>query len=149
MLLTCTVDSTIDFDLDLAVEQSDKNPVYYVQYAHARISSILRYAADLGWDVETPGDVSLLAHASELALIRKMLELQEIVALTATKLAPHHLTFYAKELAAAFHAFYRDCRVVAPEEPDLTQARLMLARAAKNVLARALRLMGMTTPERM
>jgi arginyl-tRNA synthetase len=149
MLLTCTIDSTIDFDLDLAVEQSDKNPVYYVQYAHARISSILRYAADLGWDVEATGDVSLLTHASELTLIRKMLELQEIVALAATKLAPHHLTFYAKELAAAFHAFYRDCRVVAAEEPDLTRARLMLARAARNVLAHALRLMGMSTPERM
>ena len=149
MLLTCTVDATMDFDLDLAVEQSDKNPVYYVQYAHARIASILRYAADLGWDMETPGDVSLLAHGSELALIRKMLELQEIIALAATQLAPHHLSFYAKELATAFHAFYRDCRVVDQEQPELTRTRLMLAHAAKAVLTRTLHLMGMTAPERM
>ncbi|OQY17151.1 MAG: arginine--tRNA ligase, partial [Anaerolineaceae bacterium 4572_32.2] len=110
MLLTCTVDAAMDFDLDLAVEQSDKNPVFYVQYAHARISSILRHAVDLGWDAEAAGDVSLLTHESELTLIRKMLELPEIVALAATQLAPHHLTFYIKELAAVFHAFYRDLR---------------------------------------
>jgi arginyl-tRNA synthetase len=149
MLLTCTVDATIDFDLDLAVEQSDKNPVYYVQYAHARISSILRYARELDWDLETPGDVSLLTHESELALIRKILELKEIIALAATQLAPHHLTAYAKELASVFHGFYRDCRVVAPEEPELTRARLMLTHAAKDVLARVLHLMGMSAPERM
>lgn len=149
MLLTCTVDATIDFDLALAVEQSDKNPVYYVQYAHARIASILRYAAELGWEVEKPGNVALLTHESELALIRKMLDLQEIIALAATQLAPHHLTVYAKELATLFHAFYRDCRVVDAEQPELTQARLTLVRAAKNVLARALHLMGMSAPERM
>jgi len=103
MLLTRTVDATIDFDLDLAVEQSEKNPVYYVQYAHARIASILRYAADLGWNLDASGNVSLLTHPSELALIRKMLELPEVVALAATQLAPHHLTFYAQDLAAVFH----------------------------------------------
>jgi len=149
MLLTCTVDSTVDFDLDLAVEQSDKNPVYYVQYAHARIASILRHAADLGWDVEASADVSLLTHESELTLIRKMLELPEIVMQAAMQLAPHYLTFYAKDLASAFHAFYRDCRVVDAEAPDLTRARLMLVRAAKLVLARVLSLMGMSAPERM
>jgi len=149
LLLTRTVDATIDFDLDLAVEQSEKNPVYYVQYAHARIASILRYAADLGWDPEAPGDVSLLTHESELALIRKILELPEVVALAATQLAPHHLTFYAQDLAAVFHAFYRDCRVVAPEEPARTRARLMLVRAAQLTLARALGLLGVTAPERM
>ena len=149
MLLTCTVDATMEFDLDLAVEQSDKNPVFYVQYAHARISSILRHAVDMGWDTGAAGDVSLLTHASELALIRKILELPEVVALAATQLAPHHLTFYSKELAAVFHAFYRDCRVVAQEEPEQTQARLMLARAARLTLARALGLLGVNAPERM
>jgi arginyl-tRNA synthetase len=149
MLLTCTVDATMDFDLDLAVEQSDKNPVYYVQYAHARIASIRRYAADLGWALETRGDVSLLTHESELTLIRKMLELQEVISLAATQLAPHHLSFYAKELATAFHAFYRDCRVVDQEQPELSRARLMLVRAGQVVLARTLHLMGMTAPERM
>jgi arginyl-tRNA synthetase len=149
MLLTRTVDSTIDFDLDLAVEQSDKNPVYYVQYAHARISSILRYAADLGWDVGATGDISLLTHESELALVRKMLGLPELVALAAVQLAPHHLTFYAQDLAGTFHAFYRDCRVVDAEAPALTQARLTLVRAARLALAQALGLLGVTAPERM
>jgi len=149
MLLTRTVDSTMDFDLDLAVEQSEKNPVYYVQYAHARISSILRYAAELGWDVEDSGDVSRLTHESELALVRKMLELPEVVELAATQLAPHHLTSYAQDLAATFHAFYRDCRVVDADEPELTRARLTLVRAARLTLARALGLLGVTAPERM
>ena len=149
MLLTCTVDATIDFDLDLAVEQSEKNPVYYVQYAHARIASILRYATELGWDLDVPGDVSLLAHESELALIRKVLELPEVVAQAAAQMAPHHLTFYAQDLAATFHAFYRDCRVVAPEEPEQTQARLMLVQVVRLTLARALEILGVTAPERM
>ena len=149
MLLTCTVDATIDFDLDLAVEQSEKNPVYYVQYAHARISSILRYAAEQGWDLDTQGDVSLLTHESELALIRKMLELPEVVAQAAMQMAPHHLTFYAQDLASFFHSFYRDCRVVDAAEPELTLARLMLVRAARLTLARALELLGVKAPERM
>ncbi len=149
LLLTRTVDATIDFDLDLAVEQSEKNPVYYVQYAHARICSILRYAAEQGWDLGEQGDVSLLTHESEQALIRKMLELPEVVAHAAEQRAPHRLTFYAQELASDFHAFYRDCRVVAEEAPEQTRARLMLARAARLTLARALSLLGVTAPERM
>jgi arginyl-tRNA synthetase len=149
LLLTRTVDATIDFDLELAVEESDKNPVYYVQYAHARISSILRYATEQGWDVDEPGDVSLLTHESEQALIRKMLELPEVVAQAAEQRAPHRLTFYAKELASDFHAFYRDCRVVAQEAPAQTQARLMLVRAAQLTLSQALSLLGVTAPERM
>jgi arginyl-tRNA synthetase len=149
MLLTCTVDATLEFDLALAVEQSDKNPVYYVQYAHARIASILRHAADLGWDIEAPAEVSLLTHESELALIRKMLEFPEVITQAAVQLAPHYLTFYAKELASVFHVFYRDCRVVDAEAPGLTCARLALVRAARLVLARVLHLMGMSAPERM
>jgi arginyl-tRNA synthetase len=149
LLLTRTVDATIDFDLELAVEESDKNPVYYVQYAHARISSILRYATEHGWDVDEPGDVSLLIHESEQGLIRKMLELPEVVAQAAEQRAPHRLTFYTKELASDFHAFYRDCRVVAEEAPAQTQARLMLVRAAQLTLAQALSLLGVTAPVRM
>ena len=149
LLLTRTVDATIDFDLELAVEQSDKNPVYYVQYAHARICSILRYAADQGWDLEEPGDVSLLTHESEQRLIRKMLELPEMVAQAAEQRVPHRLTFYAQELASVFHAFYRDCRVVASEDPERTRARLMLVRAARLTLAQALGLLGVEAPERM
>lgn len=151
MMLTRTVDVTLEFDLDLAVEQSERNPVYYVQYAHTRIAGVLRRAADMGWDLEAKGDPSLLRHPSELALIRKMLALPEIITMAARAMAPHHLATYATELAALFHAFYRDCRIVsaAPEDAALTQARLMLARAAKAVLARVLGLMGVAAPERM
>jgi len=149
MLLTRTSDTTMDFDLDLAVEQSEKNPVYYVQYAHARISSILRYATERDWDVDSPGDETLLVHESELALVRKMLELQEVVAVAASQLAPHYLTFYAQELASAFHRFYRDCRVVDDTQPELTRARLTLVRASQVTLSQALGLLGVSVPERM
>ena len=150
-MLARSPDSHMDFDLDLAVEQSERNPVYYVQYAHARIASILRHATDLGWELDVPGDVALLTHESELALMRKMLELPEVLHHTVTQLTPHYLPFYAQELAAAFHAFYRDCRVVSsdPNDAELTRSRLMLARAAQSVLARTLHLMGMSAPERM
>lgn len=149
MLLTRTVDVSMDFDLDLAVEQSERNPVYYVQYAHTRIAGVLRKAEELGLADAAAGDPALLTHPSELALIRKMLALPEIITVAANAYAPHHLTLYASELAAQFHAFYRDCRVVDPDALPLTAARLMLARAAKNVLAGVLHLMGMEAPERM
>jgi len=150
-MLTRTVDVTLDFDLDLAVEQSDRNPVFYVQYAHTRIAGVLRHAEEQGWDTEAAGDASLLTHPSEQALIRKMLALPELIAMAANNLAPHHLTMYARELASAFHAFYRDCRIVSDNATDaeLSAARLMLARTAKSVLARVLHLMGTSAPDRM
>lgn len=151
MLLTRTADVTMDFDLALAVEQSERNPVYYVQYAHTRIAGVLRHAAEEGWDPETMGDPALLTHESELALVRKMMELPEIIALSANNLAPHHLTTYAHDLASLFHTFYHHCRIVSSEPGDeaITRARLMLARATKSVLARVLHLMGMDAPEKM
>jgi len=149
-LLSRSADSQMDFDLDLAKEQSERNPVYYVQYAHARIASILRYAAEQGITSEG-GDVSLLTHPSELALIRQMLLLPEVIEQAALNLAPHHLTYYAQDLAGAFHVFYRDCRVVSsdPADAEISRARLKLAHAVKIVLARTLHLMGMTAPESM
>jgi arginyl-tRNA synthetase len=149
-LVARAADSQMDLDLDLARQQSDENPVYYVQYGHARIASILRYAAEQG-HTDEGANVSLLTHPSELALIRKMLELPEVVALAAENLAPHHLAYYAQDLAASFHAFYRDCRVVSsePDDADLTKSRLRLAKAAKLVLARTLGLIGVSAPERM
>lgn len=151
-LLSRDPNSQMEFDLDLAREQSDKNPVYYVQYGHARIASILRKAREEGWDVDGDGgDLSLLTHPAELALLRRMLALEEVIELSVTNLTPHHLTYYAVDLAADFHAFYRDCRVLSsnPADVELTRARLKLVRAAKIVLARVLHLMGMSTPERM
>ena len=145
-LLSRSADSQMEFDLDLAKEQSDVNPVYYIQYAHARICSILRFAAELDG---CEGDVSLLTHPSELALIRRMIQLPEVVRTAATQLAPHHLAYYAYELASAVHAFYRDCRVVSSELGDekVTRARLKLASAVKLVLSGVLKMMGMGAPE--
>jgi arginyl-tRNA synthetase len=149
-LLARAADSQMDLDLALARQQSDENPVYYVQYGHARIASILRYAEEQGHS-DQGADVSLLVHPSELELIRKMLELPEVIVRAAENLAPHHLPYYAQELAATFHSFYRDCRVVSsePEDAELNKARLRLAKAAKLVLARTLQLMGVTAPDRM
>lgn len=148
MLLTRSADSQMELDLSLATKQSNENPVYYVQYGHARIASIFRKAEEEGASM-AGGDVSLLAHPSELELIRQMLRLREVVAHIVDTLAPHHLTYYAQDLASAFHAFYRDCRVVMPENPALSAARLKLVKAAQTTLANTLRLMGMSAPERM
>jgi arginyl-tRNA synthetase len=149
-LLSRAAESQMDFDLDLAKQQSNENPVYYIQYAHARISSILRLAAERGLNTEG-GDVALLTHPMELALIRYMLILPEVIEMAAANLAPHHLAAYAQELASQFHTFYRDCRVVSsePAEHDITLARLKLVRAAQIVLAKSLHLMGMTAPDQM
>lgn len=149
-LLSRAAESQMDFDLDLAKQQSNENPVYYIQYAHARICSIVRVAQERDKEGKH-GNLALLVHPMEQALIRSMLMLPEIVELAAQTLSPHHLAAYAQELAGHFHAFYRDCRVVSsdPAEQELTQARLELVRAARIVLARALQLMGMSTPEQM
>jgi arginyl-tRNA synthetase len=142
----------MDFDLQRAVQQSNENPVYYVQYAHARIASILRNAAESAPEL-LAGDANLarLTHPAELDLVRQMLKLEEVVELAATKLEPHHLPHYAHDLAAAFHQFYKQCRVLSsePNDAEISRARLQLARASKNVLARALDLMGVSAPEAM
>lgn len=149
-LLSHSPDGQMDFDLELAKEQSSENPVYYVQYAHARIASILRFASQRGLSAEG-GDVSLLKHEAELALIRQMLRLPEVIEQAALKLAPHNLTYYAQELAGAYHPFQKQCRVVSSDPADwpLSRARLKLVQAAKIVLARTLKLMGVSAPERM
>jgi arginyl-tRNA synthetase len=146
--LARSADSQMDFDLELAKKESSENPVYYVQYAHARIASILRLAAEEGIDY-SGGDVSLLTSEAELALIRQMLRLPEIIELAAKNLEPQHLPYYAQELATAFHSFYKQCRVVSKENAALTAARLKLVAAARTVLARTLSLMGMNAPEKM
>jgi arginyl-tRNA synthetase len=149
-LLSRSAESQMDFDLDLAKEQSAENAVYYIQYAHARICSILQLAEERGLGQDR-GDTTLLRHPMELGLIRRMLMLPEIVELAALNLAPHHLTTYAQDLASQFHGFYRDCRVVSsdPADLELTMVRLQLVRAARIVLARVLHLMGMTAPDHM
>ena len=148
--LSRAADSQMEFDLELAKEQSQENPVYYIQYAHARIASILRLAEERGIEWED-GDVSLLEHESELALIRKMLELPELISMMANNLEAHHLPHYASDLATAFHWFYQNCRVVSGVEGEegLSKARLKLVDAARVALARCLSLMVMDAPEKM
>jgi arginyl-tRNA synthetase len=145
--LARTANSQMDFDMELAKKQSADNPVYYVQYAHARIASILKVAQEKG-ATDQGGDVSLLTTEPELTLIRKMLLLPEIVETIANTLEPHHLTYYAQDLATAFHVFYKNCRVVTSDKA-MTGARLKLVKAAKLVLGRTLNLMGMNAPEKM
>ncbi len=145
--LSRSADSQMDFDVELAKAQSAENPVYYVQYAHARIASILKAAAERGVP-ETTADVSLLKDEAEYALLRVLSRLPEVVEDVARSLEPHHLAYYAQELATAFHSFYKQCRVLS-DDADLTQTRLSLVRATKAVLARTLGLMGMAAPEQM
>ena len=145
--LSHSADSQMDFDLELAKRHSADNPVYYVQYGHARIAGILRLAQERGIDYKE-GNVSLLTGDSELALIRNMLQLPEVLELVASTLEPHHLPYYALDVATAFHNFYEKCRVISSDEA-LTSARLKLVEAAQIVLAKVLHLMGMTAPEKM
>ena len=140
--------SAIDFDLELAKRQSDENPVYYVQYAHARIAGVLDRAAEEGLDREG-GDPALLRHEAEQTLLRKLLLLPEVVELVVETLEPHHLPHYAQELAQAFHVFYTQCRIVDPEDEPLSRARLLLLEATRVVLARVLALMGVSAPRDM
>lgn len=153
LLLTRSNQAVMDFDLNLAVAQNDENPVYYVQYGHARMAGILRKAAERGFPRERwqDGDLGLLGHERELALLRKMLDLAEVIEHAAMTCAPHNLAFYAMDLARVFHEFYRDCPVISDEraDPALSCARLRLVAATKAVFARVLGLLGVTAPDSM
>ena len=140
----------MEFDLELAKKESSENPVYYIQYAHARNFSILNLARNRNIDWSR-GDVSLLTNPNELTLIRTMIRLPELVEQMARSLEPHHLPHYAMELATAFHWFYENCRVISAnaEDNDITLARLKLVESAQIVFRRTLELMGMNAPERM
>lgn len=148
--LARTPSTQMDFDLELAKKESSENPVYYVQYAHARNASILSLAKERNIDW-SEGDVGLLTHPAEMELIRAMLKLPELVDQMAKALEPHHLPHYATELANSFHNFYENCRVVSSNEGDdaMTAARLKLVESAQIVFHRALDLMGMSAPDRM
>jgi len=145
--LSRSADSQMDFDIELAKRQSADNPVYYVQYAHARVASIIRLAEQRAIDYGE-GDVSLLSTEPELTLIRRLVLLPEIVERVAVTLEPHHLPYYAQDLATVFHSFYKQCRVVS-EDKALTGARLKLVKATQITLAKVLHLMGMRAPDRM
>lgn len=162
LMLSKSADQAIDFDIEVAKKQDSSNPVYYVQYAHARICSILRKAGEArGMNVESAGieeivaelgldgiDFSPLAHESELALMRKMADFSDLVSGAARDRAPFRLTHYAQELAGLFHSFYGNCHVLGEEE-CVEKARLALVDSARIVLALSLDLLGVSAPERM
>ena len=149
--LARSADAQMDFDLDLAKKEAPDNPVYYIQYAFARISSILRNARESGIDpddMSQAADFDALTEEAELQLARAMLRFPEVVELSARNLEPHHLPHYAYELATAFHDFYTKHRVLGEAE-RVTLARLRLTQAAGTTLRNALTLMGMSAPEQM
>ena len=139
----------IDFDIELAKKQSNENPVYYVQYAHARIASILRKAAEAGLTPARVGRGRARPARPEAALARAVARFPEVVEDAVAREETQGITAYATELATTFHAFYRDARVVDPAEPERSAARLALARAAQITLANALGLLGISAPESM
>jgi arginyl-tRNA synthetase len=146
-----SLDTRQTIDLDLITAQSNENPVFYVQYANARIHSIGRKVAEAGI-VRAPladADLSLLTHDRELDVLRKLSELPEVVALAAVDRAPHKVTTWVRELADRFHGFYHDCYVIGDVPADLTQARLWLVEAARIGLSVGLDLLGVSAPEAM
>jgi arginyl-tRNA synthetase len=143
-----SISSHLEFDLNLAKEQSEKNPVYYLQYAHARIASILRFAESQGSFSLENADFQLLKEESEIALIKLLLDFPETVASAAQSFEPHRLTTYLREVAEGFHRFYHDHRVVVPDA-GLSKARLGLCLASKTVIANGCRILGISAREKM
>ena len=142
--------SHLDFDLDLAVQQSNENPVFYIQYAHARICSLLAMLEKEGYQVPDAEEVNLelLDKKEELDLIAKLAELPEEIRIAATTLEPSRLTRYVLDVAGLFHSFYNACRVKGEEE-NLLKARLVLVSATKTVIKNVLNLLSISAPERM
>ena len=142
------ISTPLDFDIDLAKKQTDENPVYYVQYAHARIANILRYGEERGVLYNPDCDLSLLVEPEEMTLIKKMMAFPDLLVRIVNNFEPNVLTQYLQELAENFHRFYHDHRVVS-ENQALSEARIALSQAVKIVLAVGLRLMGISAPEKM
>jgi len=146
-----SISSHLEFDLDLAKEQSEKNPVYYLQYAHARIASIIRFARSEGVDLSVPSsgyDLELLKEQEEVDLAKVLLEFPDVVEASAITFEPHRLPVYLAEVAEAFHRFYHRHRVVT-DNRQITSARMALCQATKTVLANGFKILGISAPERM
>mgnify|MGYP000857799526 FL=1 len=143
-----SLDSQLDFDLDLATKKSNENPVYYIQYAHARISSIFRQADEAGIAVRDGAELELLTDETEIALIKKIAAYPEEIARAAAEFAPQRIARYSHELAGAFHSFYNKCRIVG-QEPPLASARLALVLATGRVIRHSLGVLGVSAPEKM
>ncbi|MFN3860318.1 MAG: arginine--tRNA ligase [Roseateles sp.] len=144
-LISRKADTEFVFDIDLALKQNDENPVFYVQYAHARICSVIR---KWGGDLSSPADLSLLTAPTEEALMLKLAAYPDMLSAAAAGLAPHDVAFYARDLAGAYHAYYAAERVL-DQAPELTRARIALLAATRQVLANALAVLGVSAPEQM
>ncbi|WP_175989979.1 arginine--tRNA ligase [Bacillus sp. Marseille-Q1617] len=144
-----SADTHMDFDLDLAVSQSNENPVYYAQYAHARICSILRQAEESGLASEDRIDLSLIGTEKEIDLLKKLGEFPQMIADAAEKRTPHRVANYINDLASAFHSFYNANKVLDDENRELTTARLALVKSVRVTLQNALALIGVAAPEKM
>jgi arginyl-tRNA synthetase len=142
-------DTHMDFDLDLAVSESNENPVYYAQYAHARICSILRSGEEQGITVDKNADFSLIGAEKEIELLKKLGEFPQAVGEAAVKRVPHRVTNYIMELASTFHSFYNAEKVLDSEQPERTKARLALIKTVQITLRNALALIGVSAPEKM
>ena len=143
------INTHLEFDLDLAREQSDKNPVFYLQYAHARTAGILRHGETLGIAVRPDASLEPLTADVELALIKQILGFPEVVQRAARELEPQLVTEYLRELAAAYHKFQHDCRIVVEEDPAGRDARMRLLAVTRTTLGNGLRLLGVSAPDRM
>lgn len=144
-----SADTHLDFDLDLAVSQSNENPVYYAQYAHARISSILRQGSEQGFELDQQADFSLIEAEKEMDVLKKIGEFPQAVSEAAVRRTPHRITNYIFELASTFHSFYNAEKVLDAEQPERTKARLALIKAVQTTLKNALALIGVSAPEKM
>jgi len=142
-------DSHLDFDMDLAVSRSNENPVYYSQYAHARVCSILRQGEEMGIVYNGEADYSLVSSEKEYELLKKLGEFPAAVSLAASKRTPHHITNYVFELAGTFHSFYNAEKVLDAENVEKSKARLALMKAVQVTLQNALALVGVSAPEKM
>ena len=143
-----SMNTHLDFDLDLAADQSDKNPVFYLQYAHARICNIIKYGQEKGFKETSSFQDALLVHEDELNLIRHMVHFPELIETAHDTLEPQNIANYLQELASRFHRFYGQCRVIT-ENKELSKARLGLVSAVKIILGNGLSILGITAPERM
>ncbi len=143
-----SLDSQLDFDLDLAKKKSNDNPVYYIQYAHARIMSIFRQAEEAGLKLSAKPELSLLTDASEVELIKKIEEYSEEIDRAASDYAPQRIARYAYDIAALFHSFYNKCRIMGTE-PQLAEARLALVTVTAHVIRHSLGILGVSAPEHM
>jgi arginyl-tRNA synthetase len=150
-LISRKADTEFTFDIDLAVKRNDENPVFYVQYAHARMSKVLRDWAEEGGDLAAlpAADTTLLVAPTEISLMHKLAEYPEMLTRAAADLAPHDVAFYLRDVASAFHSYYAAERFRVEGDAALTRSRLALLAATRQVLRNALTLLGVDAPEKM